>query len=94
MQIIRTLQRSSLGQRRGILRCLRWYTQIGSTIVREKIGRLGLATSPKRPIFFLISFDKICICHLKELKIPRRRGTITSRNVSEKNLYLRKSMKL
>ena len=91
-EVIRTLQKRSLGQRRGIWCSLRWYTQIGSTVVRKKIGRLGLATSPKRPIFFLIGFDNICICHLKELKIPRRWGAITSRNVPEKNLYLRKSM--
>ena len=94
MQVIRTLQRSPLGQRRGILRCLRWYTQIRSKVAREKIGALGPATGPKELTFFPIGFDKICIYHRKQLKIPRRWGAITSRNVPEKNLYLRKSMKL
>ena len=72
MQVIQTLQRSPLGQRRGILRCLRWYTQIISKVAREKIGALGPATGPKELTFFPIGFDKICIYHRKQLKIPRR----------------------
>ena len=72
MQVIQTLQRSPLGQRRGILRCLRWYTQIRSKVAREKIGALGPATGPKELTFFPIGFDKICIYYRKQLKIPRR----------------------
>ena len=72
MQVIQTLQRSTLGQRRGILRCLRWYTQIRSKVAREKIGALGPTTGPKELTFFPIGFDKICIYHRKQLKIPRR----------------------
>ena len=94
MQVIRTLQRSPLGQRRGILRCLRWYTQIRSKIARKKIGRLGPATGPKRLTFFPIGFDKICIYHRKQLKIPRRWGAIAPRNIPGKKRYWWKSMKL
>ena len=72
MQVKQTLQRSPLGQRRGILRCLRWYTQIRSKVTREKIGALGPAAGPKELTFFPIGFDKICIYHRKQLKIPRR----------------------
>ena len=94
MQVIRALQKSPLGQRRGILRCLRWYTQIWSKVAREKIGALGPATGPKELTFFLIGFNKICIYHWKQLKIPRRWGAIAPRNISGKKRYWRKSMKL
>ena len=94
MQIIRTLQRSPLGQRRGILRCLRWYTQIRSKVAREKIGALGPATGPKELTFFPIGFDKICIYYRKQLKIPRRWGVVTPQNISAKKRYWWKSMKL
>ena len=93
MQVIRTLQRSPLGQRRGILRCLRWYTQIRSKVTREKIGALGPATGPKELTFFPIGFDKICIYHRKQLKIPRRWGVKPPRNISAKKRYWWKSMK-
>ena len=93
MQVIRTLQRSPLGQRRGILRCLRWYTQIRSKVTREKIGALGPATGPKELTFFPIGFDKICIYHRKQLKIPRRWGVVTTQNISAKKRYWWKSMK-
>ena len=94
MQVIRTLQRSPLGQRRGILRCLRWYTQIRSKVAREKIGALGPATGPKELTFFPIGFDKICIYYRKQLKIPRRWGVVTPQNISAKKRYWWKSMKL
>ena len=93
MQVIRTLQRSPLGQRRGILRCLRWYTQIRSKVTREKIGALGPATGPKELTFFPIGFDKICIYHRKQLKIPWRWGVKPPRNISAKKRYWWKSMK-
>ena len=94
MQVIWTLQKSPLGQRRGILRCLRWYTQIWSKVAREKIGALGPATGPKELTFFLIGFNKICIYHWKQLKIPRRWGAIAPRNISGKKRYWWKYMKL
>ena len=84
MKVIRTLQKSPLGQRRGILSCLRWYTQIWSKVAREKIGALGPATGPKELTFFPIGFDQICIYHQKQLKIPRRWGAIPPRNISGK----------
>ena len=94
MQVIRTLQKSPLGQRRGILHCLRWYTQIWSKVAREKIGALGPATGPKELTFFPVCFDKICINHWKQLKIPRRWGAIAPRNIPGKKRYWWKSMKL
>ena len=94
MQVIRTLQKSPLGQRRGILCCLRWYIQIRSKDAREKIGALGPATGPKELTFFPIGFNKICIYHRKQLKIPRRWGAIAPRNISGKKRYWWKSMKL
>ena len=90
MQVIWNLQRSPLGQRRGILRCLRWYTQIRSKVAREKIGALGPATGPKELTFFPIGFDKICIYHWKQLKIPQRLGVVIPQNISAKKKILMK----
>ena len=50
----------------------------------EKIGALGPATGPKELTFFPIGFNKICIYHRKQLKIPRRWGAIAPRNISGK----------
>ena len=87
MQVIRTFQRSPLGQPRGILRCLRWYTQIRSKVTREKIGALGPAAGPKELTFFPIGFDKICIYHRKQLKIPQRLVVKAPQNISAKKRY-------
>ena len=70
MQVIRTLQRSPLGQRRGSLRCLRWYTQIRSKVAREKIGALGPATGPKELTFFQLVLIKSAYIIGKSLKFP------------------------
>ena len=94
MQVIRTLQKSPLGQRRGILCFLRWYIQIRWKDAMEKIGALGPATGPKELTFFPIGFNKICIYHRKQLKIPRRWGAIAPRNISGKKRYWWKYMKL
>ena len=94
MQVIWTLQKSPLGQRRGILRCLRWYTQIWSKVAREKIGALGPATGPKELTFFPVCFDKICINHWKQLKISRRWWGYRSPKYFWKKRYWWKYMKL